>query len=271
MSDCALNIHGKRYCAEEEGAGLLLEYLAKRGIKGYKHKPYGEVLETVKEDLGVRNEKEVFASDKLMNVVGSSGARQLVSKYFKPSGPSNSTDSITNFNIMDCLKQWEVRSTEFGSNFKDMKYQMMDFKTTGKELYDLDIGQLVKDGYDCFGVILNTDFSTGRGKHWVCVFGDMRQEPWTLEYFNSSGNPPTPQVIDWFEKMRIETHMKHNKNLNIIYANNIRLQYSKTECGMWCLVYILNRIRGRPFNRFEIEGISDDEMYRCRKFIFSDS
>ena len=84
---------------------------------------------------------------------------------------------------------------------------------------------LIKKGYKSYCVVLNTDKCTGQGIHWLCLFCDFRTSPFTIEYFNSSGNKPVVQVQRW---MTIQ-----NNNIKIAlsdpYGSGLYNYYQKGE------------------------------------------
>ena len=155
-----------------------------------------------------------------------------------------------------------------------MQFQMIDFALNGTALQKIDIYQLMKDDYDCFAVVLNTDVSTGRGKHWFCLFMDLNHkgtanDPITIEYFNSSGYEPRPQVLTWIQTTKYDMLKDHNIHMKVIYATEGRqIQYSRTECGVWCLVYILARLSDKPHNWLVKAKVSDSDITEYRQRLF---
>ena len=160
---------------------------------------------------------------------------------------------------------------------------MIDFAGTNRhkptELGNLDIvNDVIKRGYKTFAVILNTDVRTGGGIHWFALFCDFRTNPYTIEYFNSSGKHPRVQVDDWLIKTvnAINNYKDGNKSTRIlsrakkVILYGLQHQQSETECGPYSLYYIYNRLEGVPIEVFEDMNsgrrvIKDREMttFRC--------
>lgn len=194
---------------------------------------------------------------------------------FKPFGPHDSVQLLNNHNIDETLKLYETNSQEmFGIKFKAIPFQMIDFAEVGTELSnDNLVYDLIQNKYDAFAVVLNTDVSSGRGKHWFCIFGDLQHagtaaDPYVIEYFNSSGNPPMSPVAVWIEKTKmdlIEDHKLHVVRLDCVPQI---LQQSHTECGVWSLMYIRSRLDGKPPNWFYSVKTTDDDITAIRKLFF---
>ena len=261
-------------CTPETEASLLVNFLKNSGIAKVNQMTVEELVEATKKKLKVKTEQEIYESPAFRRKMGGTKAAKMLLKYFKIPGPWDTTALLDNFNIDNCLQQWESISQEhLGVKFKSIPFQMIDFQKYNTELASLDIMELVNDGYDSFGVVVNTDASTGRGKHWFCIYGDLKHEgsksdPYTLEYFNSSGNPPMSEVIEWMEKTKVNLLKDYKKRIDIIYSAGKRLQYSHTECGVWSLAYIFNRLKGNTYNWFSQVGADDDDMINYRKHLF---
>jgi hypothetical protein len=121
------------------------------------------------------------------------------------------------------------------------------------------------------GCVLNTDYSTGPGKHWVCVFVDMRnEEEFTIEFFNSSGRQPTYNgnaIMNWMCKIKRDCELMGVKAT--IKTNSIAHQESHTECGGYATYFIFNRIIGVPFEEFSTKRIPDQVVTDFRKHLFT--
>ena len=160
---------------------------------------------------------------------------------------------------------------------------MIDFYGTRSlpptELATVDICKDVIDaGYNCLGVVLNTDTRSGRGKHWFCIFCDFRssgsaQDPYTVEYFNSSGNPPMDPVLNWLnETAKKICHYPFGQSKRHgakVIASKIRHQKSETECGPYSLYYIWSRLNKVSIHEFRNKPVPDARMIEFRKHLFA--
>jgi hypothetical protein len=211
---------------------------------------------------------------------------ELVSR-FKPEGPRGSCALLSNFNLDAVLQQWAVQFP----TFYNFPFAMADFDRTGEALATTDIagvlrgdapqllpgGEVVRRPCETFGCAFNTDVSTGKGKHWEALFGDCRgQGPWSVEFFNSAGNPPPPSVTRWMETtaMRLAAFRLQDPSgrgdapVHTRVLSDVRHQESQTECGLYVLYFIRARLEGRPADEFTGAIIPDGAMRLFRHHVF---
>ena len=174
----------------------------------------------------------------------------ILQTEFKPQGPRNNDNWLSNIDTDTTLLRW---SEQF--DLRVCSFAMIDFETnkSDTEFASIDLNQLTQRYFAC---ILNTDISTGRGKHWVCIFANKQVN--SVEYFNSTGKPPPPAVIRWMAKQHRES----------IIATNVTHQRSQTECGVYSLYYIRARLEDVPITYFNQQNIPDNEMYKFRRHLF---
>jgi hypothetical protein len=264
---CALHIGDKSgVCSAQSTIKKIAEHL---DIPG-NLKPE-EKIEAAKEILNVETEAEV-----LKKIAGKiPEAHRDLKERFKMEGPADSTALFNNNHIDETLSSWEKRWPDFhhiGFQFIDF----MDDDANNNELKKLTtpgyITSLYNKGIRTISCVLNTDVHTGPGKHWICVFIDMRGDKWTVEYFNSSGNPPAYKdwtITKWansvIDKLR---ELNPSKKTDFIYVCKLQLQYSNTECGPYCMYYIYNRLKNKPYDKFSYGDIPDDKVTKFRKMLF---
>jgi hypothetical protein len=206
---------------------------------------------------------------------------------FKAQGPRDSTELLSNLHIDDTLQKWARAFPEFFP----CPFAMMDFDRTkekfatinlvnvleGKEPLDLGPGfGVVRRACSCFGCVVNTDDSSGPGKHWVAVFVDCRptgNTSWTVEYFNSAGRPPPKAMTRWMERRRAQlaayrTETDRPGDVIAIPVTDMDHQQSQTECGLYALYYIRRRLEGVPSRFFFEQLIPDTAMIAFRSHVF---
>ena len=134
---------------------------------------------------------------------------------------------------------------------------------------DLEAILKIINKYDSLGVVLNTDTSDGPGIHWFCLYCNFVVNPITLEYFNSSGNMPAPEVQAWLVKTKFDIENNINRKCEIVIASRIiHQQDSESECGNYSLYYIWSRLNGVSYKKFNDERIKDDVMIEFRETLF---
>ena len=116
--------------------------------------------------------------------------------------------------------------------------------------------------------VLNTDVSTGRGIHWVCLFVDCSGPTISIEYWNSAGNPPFMNATKWMEQARAELMSCTKKQVNTVLVTSVPHQESDSECGVYVLFYIRKRLEKTPYQYFMDKRIPDSEMTEFRKYLF---
>jgi hypothetical protein len=201
---------------------------------------------------------------------------------FKAEGPRESTQLLNNFNIDETLRRWARVFPEF----HPCPFAMMDFDRTrepfatvdlvavleGRAAADLGPGLgVVRRPARCFGCVVNTDVSSGPGKHWVAVFVDCRDaRAWSVEYFNSAGNPPPKAMVGWMERQRarLADYAGAAANVVAVPVTDMDHQESQTECGLYALFYIRRRLEGTPYQFFFEHRVADEAMTAFRTYVF---
>jgi hypothetical protein len=265
-------------CPYNELLNMLLNSMSKKKTR-CKNK---ECL-LVAKDLGITSEEELLQR---------TGQEDLK----KPGGPAYTTRLLSQFNIEDVMHDLSWASVKKDGPFKNgpfyhIKFEMRDFAdSVVSELRDIDLEKLRAEGFRSFGCVLNTDYWAGPGKHWVCIYGTLRVSGFTkpedrgdsrvsgiktpkdvnsvddlssaeVEYFNSSSNglENFPELKTWALK----------KNVSIKAVVKEPLQYSDTECGVWCLTYIKSRLEGHPPDYFKKFNVSDEDIIGMRRYLFT--
>lgn len=206
---------------------------------------------------------------------------------FKAPGPREGRALLSNFDIDGTLRRW----ARVFPGFYPCPFAMMDFETNGDALGELDLADVfagrapadlgpgfgvVRRRAGCFGCVLNTDTSAGRGKHWVAVFVDGRARagaPWTVEYFNSAGNPPPRPAVRWMERARAQLAAARAARgepggVESVAVTDVDHQESQTECGLYALFYIRRRLEGAPLEFFFEHRVPDAAMTAFRAHVF---
>lgn len=234
-----------------------------------------EIVEKAKKISGCSTEKCVVES--VVNRNASSAAKlELFTKY-KISGPIDNT-LLNNNNIDRVLKQWELSSMKkthkmFAYNFNMRNYREQSFRKnrvldTPDTLHTIKMEDL--KNYDTACCVINTDYYYGKGKHWMALFVDMRGSTKTVEFFNSSANPPLPEYVDWLVKTKNELKSMQDGPVEIVNVIKIKHQDSRSECGLYSLFYIWLRYNGVPYQFFMENSVADHHMFEFRQYLFED-
>lgn len=277
-SECALDIPGN-VCSTKKTVDAMKKTLKEKAVNEDVLNDKQTILNTVKKEFKCDTEECVLQRPEIRKHAGHHEIVKSMERI-KPKGPANSTELLNNFNIDDVLD----RLAKTHDKFYHMKFQMIDFagekdsngnwkikgsyKITPTALGKIDIAKdVLGKGYKTFSVVMNTDVRTGGGIHWFSLFIDGRTCPVTIEYFNSSGNLPVKNIQDWI--IKTGENLKSAKyNVKPVILHGLVHQQSETECGLYSLYYIWNRLNGVPAERFQDKKVPDDMMYKFRKKCF---
>jgi hypothetical protein len=278
-TECACNISCPTgICSDENIKKSIMKYVKDKTNK--LEKSAEEALNKAKKILNCDSESCVLLHPDFKDYADEDIIQTNLLTRFKTPGPRNSTKLLSNFNIDETLAKWNLEYPDFYHcpftmiDFNDYpKYKFgrinLGHLITGKEIYKDLTGNINKGPFNTYACVLNTDVSTGRGKHWVCIFADFRNKNnWTIEYFNSSGNKPCRPVIHWMEKQKLNVQNETGIKPETISVTNLVHQDSQTECGVYSLYYIRCRLDGISHLFFFDNLISDDKMIEFRKHIF---
>ena len=105
----------------------------------------------------------------------------------------------------------------------------------------------------CVGFVFNTDKHDKPGQHWFSMFVDLvginREKP-TIYYFDSAtaihNIEDVPiQILDLIEKLQGQSNDKFD-----IFYNDIQHQQGDTECGIYCIHFLTEMLKGISFEKY---------------------
>lgn len=279
-SECALGIPGN-VCSTKKTINEMKKFLVELNVDSSNLESLGGTINEMKKKTQCVTERCILENRNFRSVSDKDSILQSIDNL-KPKGPSNSTALLSNTNIDEVLK----KLTKVFKNFYHMHFQMIDFAgvrtSTGAEWKVVDgitlsptklgtinmVDDVIDKGYDTFGVVMNTDKRTNGGIHWFALFCDFRHIPYTVEYFNSSGNKPVVEIQDWMRKTEANINTKYKCEL-VVLSGVAHQTASETECGPYSLYYIYNRLNKKPAFNFQQMPIPDAKMIEFRKMLFA--
>jgi hypothetical protein len=248
-------------CMEDEIIDELKTYA--NNSKNIKSGDRRDTIDKLKEVFDCNTESCILSNQEVKDALGHAKVNKQLEERFKPEGPFDSNEWFSNVNIDKVLEQISIKYKD--KNFLHINFQMRDFEKVGSELAKTDLVEKYKNGVRCFGVVFNTDYSTGNGQHWFAIFGNFAKEPFTLEYFNSSGQDPLSEISSWLKKTKHTMSKKLGKVVNDIVVTKIVNQSDNHSCGSYSLYYIISRLEGIPYSHFSKVKIGDEIMHEFRK------
>ncbi len=227
-----------------------------------------KVKEILKQKTGCETETCILKHNIVKSKLGEDLIRNAMKMYYKPKGPANSTEWLSNIDIDSVLEQMQQKYVD--KKFKHIKYQMIDFNKTRSELATMDWPTEYTKGYRTFGTVVNTDKSTGGGIHWFAIFGDFSDElqEFTVEYFNSSGELPMDEINIWMYRVKNDWASEFKNPIRRVIATRIANQRDNSSCGPYSLFYIISRLDGVPYQWFDNHKIGDENMQLYRNYLF---
>ena len=133
------------------------------------------------------------------------------------------------------------------------------------ELCKINLKNLNTDGINKLGVIFNLDKHTQSGSHWVAMFCSIPKKE--IYYWDSYGMKPPKEVTTLMNRLKKQGN-KMDLNMKI-KINNHRHQFKGSECGVYCINFIVNLLEGKTFNYITKKIINDDKMWSKRKTFFN--
>lgn len=233
-------------CSDKKVINKLKEYLSTVSNKDVDTLKPIEIIDLAKSHSNVNYESELYDLPTLSEFDKDD--------YFNIAGPWDNDEWLNNINIDDTLDRWE---NVF--KFRNIGVHMNNFEEEHKKLAQIDLKQDASK-YNIAASVINTDNYGQPGQHWVCIVIDHNNK--TIEYFDSGAGDISNEIFSWITKKAIEL------NYNDIY-NNVKHQELNTECGVYCLFYIICRIHGIPQEYFDRIKINDEIMLKLmRKYLF---
>jgi hypothetical protein len=268
INECAHNLNKK------SGEPCMDPNIIKDNLSKYAREKHNLNVNNIHDTIGglktackCDSESCLLTKPHIKNILGDGVIQQQLQLNFKPSGPHDSNDWFSNDNIDDVLKQIAIKYKH--KHFLHIGYQMRDFIAKNSDLAKMDFVDKYKKGIRCFGVVFNTDSSYGRGQHWYSIFGDFSKEPFSIEYFNSSGQPPQKEILEWMKKTKHNIEKGLNVKVNDInVSDGIVNQVDNHSCGSYSLYYIISRLEDIPYENFSKNKIGDELMHKFRKYYF---
>jgi len=176
--------------------------------------------------------------------------RQLDEIIFAPDRPNewdkNPVAWLSNYDIAAVLRQYERSNPEFkllGPSAIDYDTKPDGKKCVWDDLCRLSLDKLKYRGKRKLGVVFNLDKHYQNGSHWVSMFIDLDKH--TIFYYDSAVNP-VPREVSRLKKEIIAQGKELIPPIKFDYIqNNYSHQTTNTECGMYCLFFIITWLTQR--------------------------
>lgn len=198
--------------------------------------------------------------------------KKVKNNTFAPTQPSvwkkKPNEWLTSIDILNVMRQYEEKYPDFeflGPSPIDFDTHKMHGECVWDELCKFSLKKTKDDGIKKVGIIFNLDPHDKPGSHWVAAYINMYKKE--IYYFDSYGDR-TPSKIKTLVK-RVQDESKKLGKKYTFKVNKKRHQYSDSECGMYCLHFIIELTKGTSFNKFQKVRFTDDLMKKLRNIYFN--
>lgn len=200
-------------------------------------------------------------------------SRSELKKSFKPIKPkswnSNKFEWLSTTDIENVIKQYE---NEY-PNFRFIGAVPIDFDSeynVGQcivnELCKINLQKMLLAKIFQIGIVFNLDKHDQEGSHWVSMFIDLKKNG--IYYFDSYGSKEPKEVKNLAERLVKQCHKMGKKNMKY-EINKVRHQFKNSECGVYCIDFIVNMLKGQTFEEYTKEIVNDLDMNKKRDIYFS--
>jgi hypothetical protein len=151
----------------------------------------------------------------------------------------NPTEWLSNFDILDVLKQYEEAYPRFkfiGPVPIDFN-KKMNHSCISNDLCSFHLSNVDSQNIDDVGIIFNLDKHDEPGSHWVSMFIDKGIKQ--IFYFDSASTD-IPREINELKNRLI----RENSDFSFM-SNTVEHQRGNTECGMYSLYFIISMLLSR--------------------------
>lgn len=207
--------------------------------------------------------------------------KQLV-ESFAPEHPEswNKNDHtwLSSSDIQKVMKQFEKRYKCFEFiGPSPIDFYKTDSYDEGKrvwpELYDFNVDKNIRNNKFKIGIIFNLDEHTESGSHWVALFLNLRKKK--LYFFDSvktSSTNKEPPEIKKLVKCIVTQGEKLNIKIDYELNDKIVHQRKNTECGVYCLFFIINMLQETlTWEAIMSKRITDNDVHKYRKTYFNNN
>lgn len=203
--------------------------------------------------------------------------RQQIKESFRPEKPeewkSNPNTWLSTEDINNVMNQYEK---EF-PYFKYFGATPIDFNLKSgntclvSDICNINVKQIKKNNKKCIGMVFNTDPHNKGGQHWFSMYVDLigKNRPKPAIYYFDSASPVNnfqdihQRIIELMYKIEEQCDFK----LDIFY-NNIKHQHGDTECGVYCLHFLTEMLKGKNFKEYINSDLDDKIIEQFRNVYF---
>lgn len=201
---------------------------------------------------------------------------QLFVPVMPESWKTNPKEWLSNIEILDVMKQYEEKYDDFvflGPSPIDFESMNTNSNRNNEEicvwpeLCNFKLKHHISNNVKKIGMIFNLDKHYEKGSHWVSMFLDIPKR--RLFYFDSAGKKQPPEINELSKKIQKQA-TELNIDIRIDSNENIEHQIGKSECGMYCLYFIISLLNNKHnIDYFKNRIIRDKLVRKFRSIYFN--
>jgi hypothetical protein len=177
----------------------------------------------------------------------------------------NNKTWLTNFDILNVMSQYEKKY----KSFKFIGVVPIDFKDSNgfggcisQELCRFKLS----NKYSKYAVVFNLSPHYDSGSHWIALFinTNKRTNNYGCFFFDSNADYIPDEVNDLCNNIISQV----NDPKFTLHVNDSRKQFKDTECGMFCLNFIIKCLQKHKFDDIVKRKCFDDDVHKLRNVLF---
>jgi hypothetical protein len=216
---------------------------------------WNELTKRLKPFCGTRGDVCWIEQQPILDIIRRTNRKlyeALTHEALKPQGKRKKYEWLNTLDIEAVMKQYEAIYPQF----KFIGCFASDHFTLNPEDFP---AETIRTS-PVSAIIFNVDASSQSGSHWVAVVFVNEGGRLYLEYFDSTGDPPNK---------RIKTFLRNPYFHDAIYLQNATQHQKKdSECGVYSMYYILQRLEGKTMDDINKKIITDAQMNDYRADLF---
>ena len=192
---------------------------------------------------------------------------------FRPEMPdewsSDYNTWLTTTDIDEVMKQYERDDKSlYYCGAVPMDFAQCEFPN---KLCRFNLSKLLKRGKTKIAIVFNTDDHDESGEHWISMYIDCKGKNLDrpcIYFHDSAGSDPPQEVMDFVE--RVKQQGKRNGIIFTFLQNDRPHQTGSTECGIYCLHFLIYMIQNGDFMKYIRNRKGDKYIEKYRKIFFID-
>ena len=142
-----------------------------------------------------------------------------------------------------------------------------DFDDIYYELKNINLKKLHNSGVRQIGIVFNLDKSHQSGSHWTAMYVNLNSDKEEVSYFDSTGSRPPIEMKVLMNRLQSQFEDMGSKPEMLI--SRYEHQKGNSECGIYVMNYILERVTGKTLTDINNNRIKDKTMNEFRDIFFT--